>query len=98
MSYLHEKQCISTVLAEDIEGDLVETGAGKGGACIFMRAMLKAKSDTRRRVYACDTFHPTDPPPPFLLKMFVGAIVHLVASIPSRSWQRLLCKTVQVSA
>jgi hypothetical protein len=98
VSYLHEKQCISTVLAEDIEGDLVETGACKGGACIFMRAMLKAKSDTRRRVYACDTFHPTDPPPPFLLKMFVGAIVHLVASIPSRSWQRLLCKTVQVSA
>ena len=98
MPVLPANQCISTVLAEDIKGDLVETGACKGGACIFMRAMLKAKSDTRRRVYACDTFHPTDPPQPFLLKMFFGAIVHLVASIPSRSWQRALCKTVQVSA
>jgi hypothetical protein len=61
-----------------------------------MRAMLKANSDTRRRVYACDTFHPTDPPPPFLIKMLFGVIVHLVASIPSRRWQRTVCKTVQV--
>ena len=89
------QECIQTVLDKNIPGDLVETGACKGGACIFMRAVLKANSETRRRVFACDTFHPTDPPPSYLVKILVGVLVHLVASVPSRSWQRSVCKTVQ---
>lgn len=83
------------MLDEDIPGDLVETGACKGGACIFMRALLKAFDDTRRRVFACDTFHPTEPPPPFLLKLLFGVLANLVASVPSRRWQRGVCKAVQ---
>src|SRR5215471_18609727 len=35
---LHE--CIERVLADGIPGDLIETGVWRGGACIFMRAVL----------------------------------------------------------
>ena len=57
--------CVETVLAEGVPGDLVECGACKGGACIFMRGLLKAGGDTKRKVFVADTFSPPDPPPPF---------------------------------
>ena len=37
-------------------GDLVETGVWRGGASIFMRAVLKAYGDTTRRVRLADSF------------------------------------------
>src|SRR5271165_4339857 len=33
--------CIEDVLANDIPGDVIETGVWRGGATIFMRAVLK---------------------------------------------------------
>lgn len=50
------QSAVSTVLEEDIPGDLVETGVWRGGACIFMRAMLKAYGITDRKVWAADSF------------------------------------------
>ena len=38
------QSCIEMVLGEGIEGDLVETRVWRGGACIFMRAVLAAVS------------------------------------------------------
>jgi len=55
--------CISALVAEGIEGDLLEAGCAKGGACIFMRAALRAHGDTKRRVYCCDAFAAPPPPP-----------------------------------
>ncbi len=55
------QQC-ERVLAEGVPGDFVETGVWRGGACIMMRAVLKAYRDTQRRVIAADTF--AGPPAP----------------------------------
>jgi len=48
--------CIETVLRDGIEGDLIETGVWRGGACIFMRAVLAAYGVADRRIYVADSF------------------------------------------
>jgi O-methyltransferase len=48
--------CIETVLKENIDGDLIETGVWRGGACIFMRAVLAAHGIGDRKVYVADSF------------------------------------------
>lgn len=48
--------CIRDVIERDVPGDLIETGVWRGGACIFMRAMLKAYGDTTRTVWVADSF------------------------------------------
>jgi hypothetical protein len=50
------QNCIEQVLAEDIPGDLIETGVWRGGVCIFMRAALKAHGATDRTVWVADSF------------------------------------------
>ena len=48
--------CIDDVLENSIPGDLIETGVWRGGATIFMRAMLKARGVTDRTVWVADSF------------------------------------------
>ena len=48
--------CIRQVIQENVPGDFIETGVWRGGACIFMRAALKAYGDTERRVWVADSF------------------------------------------
>jgi cephalosporin hydroxylase len=48
------QECIQTVLRENVPGDLIETGAWRGGACIFMRAILRAY-DSGRTVWVADS-------------------------------------------
>jgi O-methyltransferase len=48
--------CISTILSDGIEGDLLEAGVWRGGMTIFMRAVLRAHGDRRRRVWVADSF------------------------------------------
>lgn len=48
--------CIETVLREGVEGDLIETGVWRGGACIFMRAVLAAYGVEDRKVFVADSF------------------------------------------
>lgn len=48
--------CIETVIEEKIEGDLIETGVWRGGACIFMRAVLAAYKIEDRKVFLADSF------------------------------------------
>jgi O-methyltransferase len=48
--------CIETVINENIEGDLIETGVWRGGACIFMRAVLAAYGIKNRKVFVADSF------------------------------------------
>jgi len=50
------QECIMQIAAEDIPGDLIETGIWRGGVCIFMRAVLRSVGDTERIVWACDSF------------------------------------------
>jgi len=48
--------CIENVLSNNIPGDLIECGAWRGGATIFMRAVLKAYNIKDRVVYVADSF------------------------------------------
>ena len=48
--------CIEKVLAEGIEGDFIETGVWRGGACILMRGVLAAYGVNDRRVFVADSF------------------------------------------
>jgi len=50
------QSCIETVIKEGVEGDLIETGVWRGGACIFMRGVLAAYSVGDRRVFVADSF------------------------------------------
>ena len=48
--------CIEDVLLNKVPGDLIETGAWRGGTTIFMRAVLKAHGVTDRTVWVADSF------------------------------------------
>lgn len=52
------------VIRDGVPGDFIETGVWKGGAAIFMRAVLKAHDVTERLVWACDSFEGLPPPEP----------------------------------
>ncbi len=54
--------CVHEVLTDRVPGDLIETGVWRGGACIFMRAMLSAYADPSRSVWVADSFQ--GPPRP----------------------------------
>ncbi len=50
------ESCIVDVLKHGIPGDLIETGVWRGGATIFMRAVLKIHEVTDRVVWVADSF------------------------------------------
>ena len=50
------EQCVRDVITDGVPGDLIETGVWRGGACIFMRALLKAYAEESRRVWVADSF------------------------------------------
>ncbi len=50
------EHCISDVLANDVPGDLIETGVWRGGASIYMRAVLADHGAGERRVWVADSF------------------------------------------
>ena len=56
--------CVEKVIAENVPGDLIETGVWRGGAAIFMRAILKAYGVTGRRVLVADSFEGLPSPNP----------------------------------
>jgi O-methyltransferase len=49
------RECVETILVERVPGDLIETGVWRGGACIFLRAVLEANG-ADRDVWAADSF------------------------------------------
>jgi O-methyltransferase len=48
--------CVRDVLEHHVPGDLLEAGAWRGGATIYMRAVLEAYGDTERSVWVADSF------------------------------------------
>jgi hypothetical protein len=50
------QSCAERIFEEGIPGDFVETGVWRGGAVIFMRAVLKAFNEEQRLVWAADSF------------------------------------------
>jgi O-methyltransferase len=56
--------CVTDVLRRGVPGDLIETGAWRGGVTIFMRAILEAYGDPDRRVWVADSFQGLPKPDP----------------------------------
>lgn len=56
--------CVTDVLRRRVPGDLIETGVWRGGATIFMRAVLKVYGDTERIVWVADSFQGLPKPDP----------------------------------
>lgn len=50
------RSCVETVLADDVPGDLIETGVWRGGVTILMRGILQAWGDEHRSVWVADSF------------------------------------------
>ena len=56
--------CVEDVLRRGVGGDLLEAGVWRGGAAIFMRAILKAHAARDRLVWLADSFQGLPPPDP----------------------------------
>jgi hypothetical protein len=50
------QRCVEDVIASQVPGDLIETGVWRGGASIFMRAVLRVHGVTDRTVWVADSF------------------------------------------
>lgn len=50
------RDCVDDVLDRGVPGDLIEAGVWRGGAAVFMRALLEARRDSTRTVWAADSF------------------------------------------
>ena len=58
----HLQRCLEGVLANHVPGDVIETGVWRGGATIFMRAVLAAYGVQDRAVWVADSFEGLPPP------------------------------------
>jgi O-methyltransferase len=50
------QSCVEAAVREDVEGDLIEAGAWRGGASILMRATLDSLGADDRTVWVADSF------------------------------------------
>lgn len=54
--------CLEVALVDQVPGDVIECGVWRGGAAIFMRAVLAAHEVTDRTVWVADSFCGLPPP------------------------------------
>jgi O-methyltransferase len=50
------EKLLTDIIEHSIEGDCIETGVWRGGATIFMAAIIKAYEQTNRNVWVADSF------------------------------------------
>jgi hypothetical protein len=50
------QECLEDVISRGVAGDVIETGVWRGGATIFMRAVLAAHGERGRVVWVADSF------------------------------------------
>lgn len=58
------QELLEDVIERGVEGDVIETGAWRGGASIFIRAVLKANDVSDKKVWVCDSFEGLPRPEP----------------------------------
>jgi len=56
--------CVEAIVADGVQGDLIEAGSWRGGASILMRATLDALGATERTVWLADSFQGFPVPEP----------------------------------
>jgi O-methyltransferase len=71
------QECIESVIAEGVPGDVVETGVWRGGAMILARAVLEALGDGERIVWCADSFEGLPRPDPGTYAADEGDVHHL---------------------
>lgn len=54
--------CVRRILADGVEGDLIECGVWRGGSAVFMRGLLAAFEVPNRTVWVADSFQGLPPP------------------------------------
>lgn len=59
------KYCLNNILADKIEGNIIETGVWRGGASIYIKAILKI-NDNDKKLYVADSFEGLPKPNPAL--------------------------------
>jgi O-methyltransferase/8-demethyl-8-(2,3-dimethoxy-alpha-L-rhamnosyl)tetracenomycin-C 4'-O-methyltransferase len=69
------------VLLDGVEGDLIETGVWRGGACILMKGILEAYGDDARRVFVADSFAGLPPPDPENFPADAGDPLHTLTDL-----------------
>jgi len=69
------------VIFGGVPGDFIETGVWRGGACIFMRAVLEAYGVRNRRVWLADSFEGLPPPDPVAYPADAGDKFHTYADL-----------------
>jgi cephalosporin hydroxylase len=57
----HLQRCMETIRAEDVHGDVVECGTGRGGGAIFLRGCLAAYGIDEPQVWVADEFRARPP-------------------------------------
>ena len=50
------ESCFNAVIENDVKGDFIETGVWRGGATMFMQALLKNSNITNRTIWVADSF------------------------------------------
>ena len=56
--------CMNTILQDNVPGEFMEAGVWRGGAGIFIRAILKEKNIRNRNLWMADSFHGLPKPNP----------------------------------
>lgn len=75
------RTCIEDVIAGEVPGDLIEAGVWRGGATIFMRAVLKARGVTDRVVWVADSFEGLPPPDTEKYPADAGDVHHTIPEL-----------------
>lgn len=70
------QHCVETCLQQRIPGDLLEAGVWRGGAAIFMRAVLQVYDEQERCVWVADSFEGLPPPNPEKYPHDAGSVLH----------------------
>jgi O-methyltransferase len=82
------QNCVESVLRDNVQGDMIETGVWRGGACILMRAILAAHGVEDRKVFVADSFEGLPKPDPAAYPADAGD-VHYVHQILAVSQQQV---------
>jgi hypothetical protein len=77
----HLGKLIRQVVSDRVPGDFIETGVWRGGACIYMRAMLAVLGADDRRVWVADSFRGLPPPSPALYPAETKDKLHTVDAL-----------------
>ena len=75
------QECVEAVIRDKVPGDLIEAGVWRGGAAIFMRALLLAYGVRDKQVVAADSFDGVPPPRADLYPLDEDFDLHLDRSL-----------------